>query len=166
MAFSTIAASEVDADSPITDTLMNTIRTNFDDHETRILAATEAGAITTRVTEVGGFSGGAWVTIAESLIWVPAGITKLYAHYRLDRNLGTLKVRMLINATSGTEYTVNSGSGWQDGVVELTVDSGDKAAWMILEHQGWSNDASAKIHKDMETISGVQRDYGAASYWQ
>jgi hypothetical protein len=169
MAFSAIAASDVDADSPITDTLMNVIRTNFDDHETRIKAASEAGAVTIRVVStytVGTY--GVWTKQAEFMVWCPAGITKLKCRFR-GLGWGTDYLRLYIQAssTAGPD-SAGFSAAWADVDIEISPAAGDKGAWMLVELQRKSagSGGSPVAHKDFETIGGVQRDYGVASYWE
>lgn len=172
MAFATIAASDVDSDSPITDTLMNTIRTNFDDHETRVAANTHAGAVAVRVVEVAiqPAVSYTWETFASALVWVPAGITTLTCRLRGKINTGSsgYQVRMYIaaNTTAGAGDAPTSTTTFQDVTCSIDPHANDKGDWAIVEFQIYGTDSRTFIiHKDEETVSGLQRNYEGASYW-
>lgn len=171
MAFSTIAASDVDSDSPITDTLMNTIRTNFDDHESRILGAEQGGAVALRVVECNvSPADDTWEKLTEVEVWIPAGVTTLSMRCRGKINVTTSwKLRMYIQAssTAGADSATSNSNSYVDVDCSINPDATDKGAWATIEIQGYSTQASRTItmHKDEETIGGFQRNYIGASYW-
>lgn len=171
MSFSTIAASDVDADSPITDTLMSTIRTNFDDHESRIGVNTQSGAVTLMMDAVTVGTVDTWEKMAEFSVWIPPDIQKLKAKFRGGSYATSNKMRLEINASStvGPEVQATvSGDVLEDYDLEISPAAGDKGAWGVIElwHRRAGGGGSSQVHKSMETIDGVLRDYSSASYWE
>lgn len=93
MAFSAITSTQCDVGQPVTSTLMNKIRTNFNDHETRILATETGLVIKTPITfEILGSLGLAGTSLST---------TDLLTH-RTPYNITVTNIKLTtLSATSG-----------------------------------------------------------------
>lgn len=164
MAFAPIAASDVDSDSPITDTLMNTIRTNFDDHETRIgtLEAPQHAAPTSgddflyysNDTEivVGGASANKFRDIR-----IPRGGTYRIKFDVKDTNTGAINSTCQIYKNGVAEGTLRDVSG-QGGYLTFSEDISGWFAGDLM--QLWGVDITVKNFRvyvdDPETIITIE----------
>ncbi|MBE9532010.1 MAG: hypothetical protein IME98_04320 [Proteobacteria bacterium] len=137
MAFSTIAASDVDSDSPITDTLMNTIRTNFDDHEVR-LTATEQGKqwmlldheCTATIAEINKYE-----TVETFEVYIPADANTLEYVMRIASASGgwTHTARLTVPSADGSGLvTTSSTYEIQNLTTPGTLDVSAESGWITL----------------------------------
>ena len=135
MAFTAISATDVDADSPITDTLMDLIRTNFNDHETRIL---------THEAIIGDY------TVGDILIGsspterseTSDTLTKRKA-ITIERD-GALRIKMSLKKQGGTNcdaWIYQNGS--PVGVIQETA----SASYAVFSQDisGWSNGDTVEV---------------------
>jgi hypothetical protein len=136
MAFSTIASSDVEADSPITDTLMNTIRTNFDDHETR-LTATEEGnqwmLLDSEITAAAA-STNVYETTETYQIYIPADATTLEYVVRIKVQSGwTHTARLKVASADGSGLATTSTTyEIQNTTIPGTLDVAAESGWVTL----------------------------------
>jgi len=110
-----------------------------------------------------------WETVAASAeIFIPDDITALTCKFRMKGSIISNKqMRIGINGTYGTATTADTNTTYTTYTVSIDVDSDDKGAWQALEIQAFAvNDTNdVTIHKDEESIAGIQTDFIGASYF-
>ena len=136
MAFSAIAASDVDSDSPITDTLMNTVRTNFDDHESRIVKV-EAGnqwMILDEEFTATAAAANTYETVETCPIYIPDDATTLEYIIRMKvQATWTHTARLTVPSADGSGLVTTSSTYEEQnlttpGVLDVSGESG----WVTL----------------------------------
>ena len=168
MAFTPIAASDVDSDSPITDTLMGTIRTNFDDHEARLLAdITDADhtPITAGSTYLSAWTGvgeivenGGTLQLQDESHNFNRVVIERDGIYKVDFNMratggGTANARIYKNGVAFGTAQSTASSSYILKSEDLTLSEGDYLdLYLQITAGGVSADA-----KDFKVSAGVKQ---------
>jgi hypothetical protein len=144
MSWQPIANSEVDANSPLSSSLMVKIKNDFDEIKNFSSAPTLLNSSHAAEPSEYVIIGSGWTTIKEFKVQAPANSSSLKIRVRAKMTgMEYRKFRALLNGQASDEYVLPSTNDWVEFTLTLANPS---AGFYGLDIQGYGEDSWAFLH--------------------